>query len=448
MDFQSFSIYTLGCKLNQVESDNLAGLLGEKGLEEVKFGQKSDIAIINTCAVTKRSTQRARQVIRRARRENPDLVLIVVGCYSQLEAAEIAKTLDVDAVLGTDNRYRVLDIIEDFDKTKPPLVLVEEPGKKLDRVELDSPIAKRRSRAYLKIQDGCDNNCAYCIIPSLRGPSRSYEPQEIEARFGRLALEGFYEIVLTGVHIGMYGRDLPEPVTLVELIERLLKIAPGRRIRLSSLEPGEITSELLELMMVSSDLAPHLHISIQNGSDTILARMNRGYTTALVRDLMVRIRHKLPSAAVGCDIITGFPGEGEKEFAETFEFIDNLDLSYFHVFAFSPRPGTPAAVMTDQVDPVVASARSALLRKISAKKARDYKSRFIGKSIYGLMESSPDSEGFGRAVAGEYFKVRTTYNPALSRKLVSLEITLIDGDEVSGKVIEKDNLTLATSNRL
>lgn len=401
------AITTLGCKINQVDSAVIQRSLEGERHSFVSFNEKADFYIVNTCTVTDRADWEARQLVRRARRLSPGARVLVTGCYAQVNPEEVARLPGVDFVVGLN---RLDDLVR----------LVNHPGRLEDeRICIGDVRRERRisalgpaglpghTRAFLKIQEGCNYSCTYCIIPIARGLSRSIPVEEVLRQIRSLAERGFAEVVLTGIHLGGYGHDLKPKVDLTSLME---KVAEGRlisRLRLSSLDPREVPDRLLSLLARSDVLCPHLHVCAQAGEDTILKQMRRNYDTATYRELLTKAREMLPEAALGSDIIVGFPGETEEDFARSMEFFDSLPLTYFHVFPYSLRTGTVAASLPDQVPAGVRRERAKKMRELGARKKREFYRRFVGRPIRVLVEQAVER------MTGAYRGYSRNYLPVL-----------------------------------
>jgi len=396
------AIYTLGCKLNQAESSMLVEEFSRRGYRVVSFGHPADVVVINTCSVTQRTDACSRQAIRRAAREWPRAFLAVVGCYAQLAPQELAAIPGVDVVLGADAKFRLFDYLDGAEKKARPEIVTAH-----CQVQCVAPCPGNpspRTRAFLKVQDGCDAGCSYCTVPLARGPSRSAPPEDVLARAVELYRRGHKELVLTGVHVGTYGRDLRPSSDLATLLERLCAELPGVRFRLSSLECTEITPRLLHVVATRPQVCRHFHVPLQSGSDAILASMRRPYTAREFLQCVTNIRATFPEASIGTDVIVGYPGETEKDFQATLELLESGDFAYLHVFRYSRRPHTPAAELADDVPALVKEERSALLRGLGTKKRMSFASRFIGKSLQVLFER--EANGWALGTSDNYLKVR------------------------------------------
>ncbi|WP_273129823.1 tRNA (N(6)-L-threonylcarbamoyladenosine(37)-C(2))-methylthiotransferase MtaB [Bacillus weihaiensis] len=370
------AFHTLGCKVNHYETEAIWQLFKEAGYERTEYERVADVYVINTCTVTNTGDKKSRQVIRRAIRKNPDGVICVTGCYAQTSPAEIMAIPGVDIVVGTQDRTKMLDYIEQFKQERQPINGVRNIMKTRVYEELDVPAFTDRTRASLKIQEGCNNFCTFCIIPWARGLMRSRDPKEVVAQAQQLVDAGYKEIVLTGIHTGGYGEDLKD-YNLAMLLKDLDEKVEGlKRIRISSIEASQISDEVIEVLKKSDKVVRHLHIPIQSGSDTVLKRMRRKYTMEFFAERLDRLKEALPGLAITSDVIVGFPGETEEEFMETYDFIKKYKFSELHVFPYSKRTGTPAARMDNQVDEEIKNERVHRLIQLSDQLAKEYASQF------------------------------------------------------------------------
>lgn len=399
------AVYTLGCKVNQYESAAMAGLFEKKGYQIVDFKDFADIYIINTCTVTHLGDRKSRQMIRRAVRKNPDALVVVAGCYAQVAPEEVLKIPGVDLVVGTRDRSRIVEMVEETASVRmrykdgPPANMVKDVMDVAEIEEFPCPVYHNKTRAFVKIQEGCENYCSYCIIPYARGPLRSRRPENVLAEIESLVNDGYKEIVLTGIHIGAYGRDFVKDIDLASLVEKILLLKGLKRLRISSLEPQDVTPELIELMAGSPVFCRHFHLPLQSGDDEILSRMRRQYTTRDYAALLDNIRAKVEDVAVTSDIMVGFPGEREENFNNTFKFIKEMHFSGLHVFKYSPRRGTPAAGFSGKVPPEVKERRSRKLIDLSRKLFKSFAARFLGQTVEVLVEQ-PFVDGGGNAGGG------------------------------------------------
>lgn len=382
----SVAFHTLGCKVNHYETEAIWQLFQEAGYERTDFEKTADVYIINTCTVTNTGDKKSRQIIRRAIRKNPDAVICVTGCYAQTSPAEILEIPGVDIVVGTQNRVKLLDYIKQYEKEREPINGVGNIMKARVFEELDVPSFTDRTRASLKIQEGCNNFCTFCIIPWARGLLRSRKPEDVIKQAQQLVDAGYKEIVLTGIHTGGYGEDLKDYNFAMLLRELDQKVKGLKRIRISSIEASQITDEVIEVLDNSDKIVRHLHIPLQSGSDSVLKRMRRKYTTEFYVDRLNRLKEALPGLAVTSDVIVGFPGETEEEFMETYNLIRDNKFSELHVFPYSKRTGTPAARMEDQVEEEIKNERVHRLITLSEQLAKEYASNYEGDVLEVIPE--------------------------------------------------------------
>lgn len=420
------AFHTLGCKVNHYETEAIWQLFKEQGYDRVEFEATSDVYIINTCTVTNTGDKKSRQVIRRAVRKNPDAVICVTGCYAQTSPAEILAIPGVDVVVGTQDRVKMLEYIEQYKQERQPINGVRNIMKSRVYEELDVPAFTDRTRASLKIQEGCNNFCTFCIIPWARGLMRSRDPKEVIRQAQQLVDAGYKEIVLTGIHTGGYGEDMKD-YNLAMLLKDLEKEVRGlKRLRISSIEASQITDEVIEAIKYSNVIVRHLHIPLQSGSDTVLKRMRRKYTMEFFAERLDRLKEVLPGLAVTSDVIVGFPGETEEEFMETFNFIKKYQFSELHVFPYSKRTGTPAARMEDQVDEEVKNGRVHRLISLSDQLAKEYSSLFEGEVLEVIPEEKFQDESESPLYVGytdNYLKVVFAGTEAMIGKIVKVKIT-------------------------
>lgn len=392
---KSFIIKTLGCKVNQFESDVLAAKLMALGWRRADAaGRPADLCIVNTCTVTGRGAMQSRQMIRRLKRENPDAFLIATGCYATTGPVELAETGCVDRVVPHADKHRLPAMVADLAACPPD----QENGPPMSSVDTDDRFAGlcacfagvSRTRPFLKIQDGCNAFCTYCIVPHARGESVSMKPGDVMAAIGSLGNAGYHEVVLTGIHLGAYGLDLSPPTSLHALLCRILESGHIRRVRLSSIEPGELTDELIQLAADHDGICDHFHIPLQSGADGILKKMGRPYSSAFFAGRVNRIKTLIPNAAIGVDVLVGFPGEDDGAFEETYNLIDTLPVTYLHVFPFSPRQGTPAHDYGGQVPDSVIKERTARLRRLGNVKKEKFSAGQRGRTLDIAIEGERD----------------------------------------------------------
>jgi len=398
------AITTLGCKINQYDSAVIQNRLEGRHLF-VGFDEAADCYLINTCTVTDRADWEARQLVRRAKRRNPVAKVLVTGCYAQVNADEVASVPGVDFVVGLNRLDDLLRFVESAPAGETQIA-VSDVKRERGVPVLGTRALPGHTRAFLKIQEGCNYSCSYCIIPTARGLSRSVTPDQVLAQVRRLAEAGYKELVLTGIHLGGYGHDLNPKIDLTALIARIADSRLIARLRLSSLDPREVPDRLLDLIAASPVVCPHLHICAQAGDDTILKQMRRNYDTIYYRDLLARVRARLPEAAIGSDIIVGFPGESDAQFENSLEYFDSLPLTYFHVFPYSSRRGTAAAALADPVSGAVKKPRAQRMRALGARKKSEFCASFIGRRVAVLVEEKLDgASGLRRGFSRNYLPV-------------------------------------------
>jgi threonylcarbamoyladenosine tRNA methylthiotransferase MtaB len=398
------AIATLGCKINQYDSAVIQSRLEEKH-SFVPFADAADCYVINTCTVTDRADWEARQLVRRAKRLNPAAKVLITGCYAQVNPQEVAQVPDVDFVVGLNRLDALLRFVESA-PAEPARIAVSDVKRERGVPVLGTRALPGHTRAFLKIQEGCNYACTYCIIPTARGLSRSVQPREVLEQVRQLSDAGYKEIVLTGIHLGGYGQDLNPKLDLTTLVEMIAAGGLIARLRLSSLDPREVPDRLLDLIARSDIICPHLHICAQAGDDEVLKQMRRNYSSAYYRDLLQRVRARLPQAALGSDIIVGFPGETDVQFEQSMEYFDSLPLTYFHVFPYSPRRGTPAASLANQIPGQVKKARARCMRELGARKKHDFCAGFIDARVSVLIEEKIDkARGLRRGFSRNYLPV-------------------------------------------
>ncbi|MEK4759419.1 tRNA (N(6)-L-threonylcarbamoyladenosine(37)-C(2))-methylthiotransferase MtaB [Viridibacillus sp. FSL E2-0187] len=422
----SVAFHTLGCKVNHYETEAIWQLFKDEGYERKEFDHQADVYVINTCTVTNTGDKKSRQVIRRAIRQNPDAVICVTGCYAQTSPAEIMAIPGVDIVVGTQDRTKMIGYIEQYKNERQPINAVRNIMKNRVYEELDVPYFTDRTRASLKIQEGCNNFCTFCIIPWARGLMRSRDPQEVVHQAQQLVDAGYLEIVLTGIHTGGYGQDLKD-YNLAQLLRDLEQNVKGlKRLRISSIEASQLTDEVIEVLRDSNIVVNHLHIPIQSGSDTVLKRMRRKYTMEFFGERLDRLREVLPHLAVTSDVIVGFPGETEEEFMETYNFINHHKFAELHVFPYSKRTGTPAARMEDQVDEEVKNDRVHRLITLNDQLAKEYASQFENEVLEIIPEErikEGKDAGLYAGYSDNYLKVIFEGNEDMIGKLVKVKVT-------------------------
>ena len=377
---------SLGCKVNQYESNAMAQKFIEAGYLVVDFEEPADIYIVNTCTVTSIADKKSRQMLRRAKDNNPDSIVVACGCYAQVAAKEIEKIEEVDLVIGNNEKKDIIKIIEDYRADKSVKEMVSDVMYKEEYVEFGPTTYTEKTRAVIKVQDGCDRFCSYCLIPFARGHIRSRAIDNVIEEVKKIVEDGFKEVVITGIHVASYGRDFKDGTTLIDLLEKINAVEGLQRIRLSSIEPIIMTDEFIDRLAKLDKVCDHFHLSLQSGCTETLKRMNRRYTAEEFMEATKRLRARFPNAALTTDVIVGFPGETDEEFEKTYKFLDEIKFYHMHVFKYSPRKGTKAAVMPNQVDAAIKEVRSKKLIELSDKNELEYNKSYIGKDVEVLFE--------------------------------------------------------------
>ncbi len=423
---RTFSIHTIGCKLNQFESEWIREALLRRRWEFRRFEEGAQFHIINSCTVTGRSDARCRNAVRRARRRSPDSFIIVTGCYAEVQPAVLDAMGEVDLVLGNLRKRSLPAIMEEiFAGRTPETEIAEGPGTSaIMGAEEAIDCVLDHSRAFVKVQDGCDASCSYCIVPRARGASRSIHVQTVLEQVSTLAARGFHEIVLSGVHLGRYGRDLEPPETLAGLLESILERTGDVRLRLSSIEVNELSPRLVDLIAREERIAPHLHVPLQSGDDSVLRAMNRPYDAAAFRAKIEEIASRRPGIGIGSDVIVGFPGETAECFERTVALVRELPISYLHVFSFSSRPGTAASAMPGRIDPPEKKRRSAALIALGRRKKLAFMRAQIGTVQRVLVQGAVHrASAFCEALTGNYCEVRIPRAAAPEGTLATVRIS-------------------------
>jgi threonylcarbamoyladenosine tRNA methylthiotransferase MtaB len=430
-----FKIVTLGCKVNQTESESIAQDLMASDWIAVQDAEAADVCIVNTCAVTQKASMQSRQALRQAIRANPCARIMATGCYAETAPDEIKTIQGVTDIIGQGNKQAISSMLRQ-EGQRPAEVLISgcgDIGQK--RVFELTPLAVTapRTRPFLKIQDGCDAFCTYCIVPYARGRSRSMPPEKVLHRIRKLAEAGYHEVVLTGIHIGTYGRDLSPVAGLAALLGRIDSLGLIDRVRVSSIEPLELTGEIIRMVAESDRFCRHFHIPLQSGDDGILKKMGRPYSRQIFRDLIIRVHEAMPDAAIGVDTLIGFPGEGEKAFENTYELIKDLPVSYLHVFPFSARPGTAAAKFGPPVQPEILKTRCERMRSLGWSKRLNFYRKFIGERLPVLIEAKRDgTAGLLKGISSNYVPVLIDAGDELKNKIVDVKIEHLDGNKLFG----------------
>ncbi|MBP2653867.1 MAG: modification enzyme, MiaB family [Firmicutes bacterium] len=428
------ALTTLGCKVNQAETDAIAGLFKERGYEVVGFDQPADVYVVNTCSVTHMGERKSRQLIRRAGRLNPAAAIVVTGCYAQISSDEVAAIAGVDVVVGTKERQHIVELAEKALRSGDKINAVGDIMAAGEFEDIPLFSVPGRTRAFLKIQEGCSNYCSYCIIPYARGPLRSRPIASVLQETEKLVAAGFKEIVLTGINLGAYGRDAGSSDTLTEVVKQILKVAGVVRIRLSSLESVEVSDEIITIMQNDERLCQHLHLPLQAGDDAVLKAMNRHYSTAEYERLVADIQVRVPDIAISTDIIVGFPGETTAMFNNTLKFVERINFARIHVFPYSRRQGTPAAEFSDQVPEQEKKRRVLVLQELADAKTVAFQSRFIGRKMTFLPEGRDGIKVEG--MTGNYIRVYTDDIGRVGDRLVKAELKAAYRDGLWGKIID------------
>jgi len=423
------AFYTLGCKLNFSETSTIARNFVSEGFDRVDFDEKADVYVINTCSVTDNADKRFKSIVKNALKKNDDAFLIAVGCYAQLKPEELAAVDGVDLVLGATEKFNVTSYINDLTKNE----IGEVHSCEISDADfyVGSYSIGDRTRAFLKVQDGCDYKCTYCTIPLARGISRSDTLENVIKNAKEISSKGIKEIVLTGVNIGDYGKgefgNKKHEHTFLELVKELDKVDGIHRLRISSIEPNLLKDETIDFVSKSNSFVPHFHIPLQSGSDELLKKMKRRYLTNTYTNRVTKIKEVMPNACIGVDVIVGFPGETDELFLETYNYLNEMDISYLHVFTYSERPNTEAVLLNDVVPKKVRAKRSKMLRGLSAKKRRAFYESQLGNTLTVLFENE-NKEGFINGFTENYVKVKTPWNPELVNTLHTITLTKIDDD--------------------
>ena len=423
------AFYTLGCKLNFSETSTIARDFEHENFERVDFSEYADVYVINTCSVTENADKRFKTIVKQAQKANSEAFIIAIGCYAQLQPKALADVHGVDLVLGATEKFKITDYLNDLTKKEVGAVhscAIEEADFYVGSYSFGD-----RTRAFLKVQDGCDYKCTYCTIPLARGISRSDTLSNVLKNAHEITQKGIKEIVLTGVNIGDYGKgefgNKKHEHTFFELVQALDKVEGLERVRISSIEPNLLKNETIDFVAQSNNFVPHFHVPLQSGSNHLLKLMRRRYMKELYIDRVARIKSKMPNACIGVDVIVGFPGETDELFLETYAFLSNLDISYLHVFSYSERPNTVAATMDGKVPKAVRSKRSKMLRGLSAKKRRAFYESQLG-SIQNVLFEGENKEGYIHGFTRNYVKVKAPWNPNLVNTIHEVTLKEIDQD--------------------
>ncbi|MBR9756556.1 MAG: tRNA (N(6)-L-threonylcarbamoyladenosine(37)-C(2))-methylthiotransferase MtaB [Algicola sp.] len=429
MERKKVAFYTLGCKLNFSETSTIARSFINEGFDRVSFSEHADVYVINTCSVTENADKRFKTIVKQAQKANPKAFVAAIGCYAQLKPQELADVNGVDLVLGATEKFKITDYLNDLTKND----MGEVHSCEIDEADfyVGSYSIGDRTRAFLKVQDGCDYKCTYCTIPLARGISRSDTMDNVLQNAKAISKQGIKEIVLTGVNIGDYGKgefgNKKHEHTFLDLVTELDKVEGIERLRISSIEPNLLKNDTIDLVSKSRAFVPHFHIPLQSGSNDVLKKMKRRYMRELYVDRVAKVRDVMPHACIGVDVIVGFPGETDAHFLETYNFLNELDVSYLHVFTYSERDNTEAANMEGVVPKKVRTKRSKMLRGLSVKKRRSFYESQIGTNRTVLFEGE-NKEGYIHGFTENYVKVKAPWNPALVNTLQQVTLTKIDED--------------------
>ena len=426
------ALHTLGCKLNFSETSTIGNQFLTKGYEVVEFKEKADIYVFNTCTVTEHADRECRQLVRRALRQNPNAYVIITGCYAQLRPEEISRIQGVDAVLGSNEKLKLFSLLEGFEKKDLACIYVSPVNNSNEFGASYSTDADTRTRAYFKIQDGCDYNCSFCTIPLARGNSRSMEPEGVLAEFKHLISQGYKEIILTGVNVGDYGKSFD--TRLYDLLCRMVELDGNFRIRISSIEPNLLSDDILQLTRQSEKMCKHFHIPLQSGSSKILKLMQRRYKAEYYSGIIHKATELINNIGIGVDVIVGFPGETEEDFLTTYNFIKDLPVSYLHVFTYSERPDTKAIIMSNRVEVIERKRRNNMLRILSEKKKNLFYESMVGGELEVLFESANDN-GKIKGFSSNYVRVSNDFDISLINEFSTVKIESVSVNLCYGTIL-------------
>ena len=434
---KTVSFLTLGCKVNQYDSDAMRTIFLQQGYRAVKEEEEADVYVINTCSVTSIGDRKSRQMVRKIRRKHPQAVIAVAGCYAQI-APEIFEAMgDIDVIVGAQNRSKIVEYVEQAQKKEKTINAVKDimSVTEFENLYVDAE-GETKTRAFIKVQEGCDNYCTFCIIPFARGKLKSRKQKDAVEEIRRLVTKGYREIVLTGIHLGNYGRDLHDGTSLATLVEELLRIPNLLRIRMGSIESVELSDDLINLIKDEPRVCRHLHLPIQSGSDAVLRRMNRHYRLPEYKKLISELREKIPGLALTTDLIVGFPGETEENFMETLETLRELRFSAIHVFPYSQRTGTPAAVFPNQVPGDIKKDRVHRVQELEKEISKEYRKTFLQKTVHVLIEE--EKNGYFEGLSDEYIRVSITDKNVGKGRLYSVYVENLTEDGLIGRVQEEE----------
>ena len=428
------AFYTLGCKVNQYETEAMLELFEKEGYEKAETEDYADVYVINTCTVTHMSDRKSRQYIRRMKKKNPDAIIAVVGCYSQVSPEEILSIDEVNLVMGTNDRKKIVEEVKKIDASRK-VSTVDDIMKVKAFEEIEINKTNGKTRAFMKIQDGCDRYCSYCIIPYARGRVRSRDLESIVKEVENLASNGYKEVVLTGIHVASYGKDIKDSdIKLLDVIKQINDIEGIERIRLSSVEPILFTDEFVEAVSTMDKVCPHYHLSLQSGCDETLKRMRRRYTTEEYKAIVDRLRAAIPNVSITTDVIVGFPGETNEEFDKTYEFLKDIELTHMHVFKYSPRKGTPAATMENQVDPSTKHDRSEKLLRLNEENFNKFGQKMLDKEFNVLFEQKVGDNKY-EGLTENYVKVIVESDNDISEQILKVKIKDVKNEFLEGILV-------------
>lgn len=428
------AFYTLGCKVNQYETEAMLELFEKEGYEKAETEDYADVYVINTCTVTHMSDRKSRQYIRRMKKKNPDAIIAVVGCYSQVSPEEILSIDEVNLVMGTNDRKKIVEEVKKIDASRK-VSTVDDIMKVKAFEEIEINKTNGKTRAFMKIQDGCDRYCSYCIIPYARGRVRSRDLESIVKEVENLASNGYKEVVLTGIHVASYGKDIKDSdIKLLDVIKQINDIEGIERIRLSSVEPILFTDEFVEAVSTMDKVCPHYHLSLQSGCDETLKRMKRRYTTEEYKAIVDRLRAAIPNVSITTDVIVGFPGETNEEFDKTYEFLKDIELTHMHVFKYSPRKGTPAATMENQVDPSTKHDRSEKLLQLNEENFNKFGQKMLDKEFNVLFEQKVGDNKY-EGLTENYVKVIVESDNDISEQILKVKIKDVKNEFLEGILV-------------
>ena len=418
---KNISFYTLGCKVNQYETNAMMQKFQEAGYQIVDINDNiSDICVINTCTVTNMSDRKSRHMLRKIKEKNHNAIIIATGCYAQVAKKQLEEMPEVDIVIGNDEKNDIVYFLEEYMKKQQKIIEVQDISKQKEFIDMGQITYTEKTRAVIKVQDGCNQFCSYCLIPYARGRVRSRKPESILKEIKQIAQKGIQEIVITGIHIASYGRDFDNGYYLIDLLEEINKIDGIVRIRLGSLEPTVITEDFMKRLIKLDKICHHFHLSLQSGCDETLKRMNRKYTTSQFKEIVSRLRKYYNDVILTTDIIVGFPGETEEEFKQTYQFLKEIKFYKMHVFPYSPREGTRAAIMENQVDNKLKEHRSKELIEMSNQNQKKYNEQYVGEEVEVLFEENED--GYYKGHTQNYILVKYKTNDNLENKLKYVKV--------------------------